>query len=371
MPRIDVEHRGPLVNLASWISLVAMIVFLSAKVATKWKMVRKLQNDDTLLILAMLTAVGHCVAVAMQIRSGLGQPEKALESHQFILYEKSAYVSQFFYVFTIYTAKTAALQFLKQLARSNESERPNLKRIAVQGSTVFIFAWLVIALLCISFQCTVPDPWDQASGRCFNQFAFWTTNGIIDIIMQLLIALAPIYLLFNLQLSRAKKRLAMLSFTPNITTIPFAVLRLVYLSKVYHSNDTTIDAVDVALVTVLHTNYCIIASCVTFLKPLIDALSIGLMTNEIRVPERLTESSKDKSRINPFAILGGEKRFTKRSAHGWTRYPGSSDYTSTVTGGKDNDLELQNLERFGSRERMVINQTKTTEVCSDPKSPRQ
>ena len=54
MPRIDAEHRGPLVNLAAWISLVAMIVFLSAKVATKWRMVRKLQNDDILLLLAMV-----------------------------------------------------------------------------------------------------------------------------------------------------------------------------------------------------------------------------------------------------------------------------------------------------------------------------
>ena len=75
--------------------------------------------------------------------------------------------------------------------------------------------------------------------------------------------------------------------------------------------------------------------------------------------------------MNPFAILGEEKHYKKRSAYGWTRSPGSSDYTSTVTGGKDNDLELQNLERFGSRERMVINQTKTTEVHSDPKSPGQ
>lgn len=55
MPRIDADHRGPLVNLAAWISLVAMIVFLSAKVATKWKMVRKLQNDD-ILVLAMVTS---------------------------------------------------------------------------------------------------------------------------------------------------------------------------------------------------------------------------------------------------------------------------------------------------------------------------
>ena len=93
------------------------------------------------------------------------------------------------------------------------------------------------------------------------------------------------------------------------------------------------------------------------------------MTNDIRVPVRSEESVGDKLKINPFAILGGGKHFQTRNAYGWTRFPHSTDYTSTVTSGKDIDLELQNLERYGSQEKMVINQTKTTVVSSDPKPP--
>lgn len=145
------------------------------------------------------------------------------------------------------------------------------------------------------------------------------------------------------------------------------MLRLVYLNNVIHSPDTTIKAVNVALVTVIHTNYCIIASCLPFLKPLIDSLAIGLLTNDIRVPVRSEDSIKDKSKMNPFAILSGGKRFHTRNAYGWTRFPASSDYTSTVTSGKENNIELANLEKYGSQERMVINQTKTTVVSSDPK----
>ena len=137
--------------------------------------------------------------------------------------------------------------------------------------------------------------------------------------------------------------------------------------RVYHSSDTSIDSVNVALVTAIHTNYCIVAGCVPFLKPLIDSLAIGLMTNDIRVPVRSETSIKDRSKINPFAILSGGKHFQTRNAYGWTRSPGSSDYTSTVTGGKHNDLELQNLDRYGSQERMIINQTKTTQVYSNPR----
>ena len=49
------------------------------------------------------------------------------------------------------------------------------------------------------------------------QLAFWITNGVIDILTQSLIGLAPIYLLFNLQISVAHKRLAMVAFMPNMT----------------------------------------------------------------------------------------------------------------------------------------------------------
>lgn len=50
-----------------------------------------------------------------------------------------------------------------------------------------------------------------------NQTAFWSANAAIDVISTLAIGLMPIYLLFNLQLPKQNKRLAMLSFTPNLT----------------------------------------------------------------------------------------------------------------------------------------------------------
>ena len=88
------------------------------------------------------------------------------------------------------------------------------------------------------------------------------------------------------------------------------------------------------------------------------------MTNDIRVPVKVEESGKNKSKINPFAIPSAGQLLQTRNAHGWMRFPDSSDYTTTVTGGKETDLELQTVERSGSQERMVINQTKITVVSS-------
>ena len=54
MPRLDAEHRGPLINIAAWFLLVTMILFMASKLVTKWRMVRRLQNDDYLLVTAMV-----------------------------------------------------------------------------------------------------------------------------------------------------------------------------------------------------------------------------------------------------------------------------------------------------------------------------
>ena len=128
----------------------------------------------------------------------------------------------------------AALQFLIILARPNE---PNLRRAAVKGTLGFVILWLVTAVVCIAFQCKVPTPWNEASGQCFNQvrtvpalttvasgreaerkqLAFWSANAAVDLTSTLMIGLMPIYLLYNLQLPKENKRLAMLSFTPNLT----------------------------------------------------------------------------------------------------------------------------------------------------------
>ena len=51
----------------------------------------------------------------------------------------------------------------------------------------------------------------------WKQSAFWSVNAVVDIASTLMIGLMPIYLLYNLQLPRENKRLAMLSFTPNLT----------------------------------------------------------------------------------------------------------------------------------------------------------
>ena len=162
-------------------------------------------------------------------------------------------------------------------------------------------------------------------------------------------------------------------------TIPLTVLRLIYLIRALRSSDFTKSSFNPELITVIHTNYSIIASCLPFLKPFLDSLAIGLMTNDIRIPINDDPTAKTKAAgagtvkdgnkmINPFAILTGGSRYAKRTTgygSGWTR---SIVHTGKGAGSAEPEHELRDLERYGSRERMVINQTRTAEVTSEPRS---
>ena len=56
MTQVDSIHRGPLINIATWITLVAMIIFSFSKVVTKWALIRRLQGDDIFMIIATVSS---------------------------------------------------------------------------------------------------------------------------------------------------------------------------------------------------------------------------------------------------------------------------------------------------------------------------
>ena len=52
MTRPGADNRGPLLNIGSWFTIVAMLLFSSVKIYTKWSVMGKLQYDDLFVIVA-------------------------------------------------------------------------------------------------------------------------------------------------------------------------------------------------------------------------------------------------------------------------------------------------------------------------------
>lgn len=54
--RITADDRGPLVNLANWVTLVVACLATLTKIATKLRKIRRLQGDDYIMLAAMVSS---------------------------------------------------------------------------------------------------------------------------------------------------------------------------------------------------------------------------------------------------------------------------------------------------------------------------
>ena len=75
MTEIDSKHRGPIINVATWITLASMIIFSICKIATKWTLAKRLHGDDLFIIIATVshetwTKPGYCITNAPTVLRG-------------------------------------------------------------------------------------------------------------------------------------------------------------------------------------------------------------------------------------------------------------------------------------------------------------
>lgn len=114
------DNRGPLINLATWLTLVVMCLATFTKIGSKLRKIGRLQGDDFLMFAAMVpmitqsftckkftctkklmlmnsililkkkqvVAIGQTIAIANQVADGLGRHINSLTPSQIDRYQK-------------------------------------------------------------------------------------------------------------------------------------------------------------------------------------------------------------------------------------------------------------------------------------------
>ncbi|MCJ1325811.1 hypothetical protein MMC10_002474 [Thelotrema lepadinum] len=345
---ITADNRGPLVNIATWITLVAMVLMALTKIATKWVMIGRFQADDGLMFVAMLAGVAQSLAANQQVINGLGQHRSTLTPIQFGNYEKATYAARALYIVTTNLAKLAVLYLLASFTRTK------LRRRTVKGAFYFTALWTVVALIVVLLQCTPPNTWDTG-GKCIDLLAFWIVYAVVDVMEQVAIGFFPIFLLWELHTSKSKKFVAMGAFTPNLLTIPLIVARMVLLFGNLQNpdSDLTYNTFNTAIIMEIHTMLSIVVACFPFTKPLMDSLSTGLLTSDLR---SATARSAARSRYPRFGLSSiRSPKIVSDAKREWFG-PSVSGNFSTLDSGEHELTETSHPKD------MVINRTITTTV---------
>ncbi|TGO08760.1 hypothetical protein BTUL_0193g00120 [Botrytis tulipae] len=363
MAVVTADNHGPLLNVAMWIVLVPMVIIASTKIYTKYDTLRKIQIDDYLGLIAMLSSVGQCICTSEQIAYGLGQKQDTILQSELNRFYIAQYAGNIMYISAIFLTKLSSLYFFVCLTIEGSD-----KRRWIHKSILWIGTWSLISIVVIALQCQLPDPWVFEPGKCINvvrylqvskfciltsvtvpQRVFWTVNAVVDSLTQVFIGLLPVYILNALKMEDSKKRLTILLFSPNLLTLPILILRIIYLYNTIDSTNYTWDSLNLALMTNLHPSFTIILSCVPFSKSIIDSLIVA--------PHIITDTTTG---VLSTDRLKGAGRRNKSYIRGTSHFlSGGATRTTTivtVTGSEAQELN-EYISRAESQERMISGST--------------
>jgi hypothetical protein len=144
----------------------------------------------------------------------------------------------------------------------------------------------------------------------------------------------------------------------------------------FTATNPTWNAFNLILVSCLHANFAIILGTIPFSKPIIDALSIGVITNDIGYSlrwDRVTagvSSNKSGSKSN-----SGGKSYNpnSRAMHGWRKTSGGGTHSSSVVVGsnanedEEGGMRMDDLKesgRQGDGAALRIREVRTTIIES-------
>ncbi|MCJ1373577.1 hypothetical protein MMC20_004805 [Loxospora ochrophaea] len=270
------DDHGPLVAIATWFLMVAMIMAVFIRVAIRFVITRAPGTEDATIFVAMLVGVAQSIAVSIGIQYGLGQRQQNLSLTSLARVEKTQYTSDLLFILTISLAKISVLQLLERLAvvRSH-------KRIA-KITMIVVGVYTVPAFLAIALQCGTSEPWNTQSSQCIDIFSVWVYIAILDVLTELVMIALPFIMMHPVQVAKSKKAVIIIAFIFRILVIAATITRLFYLHSALSSPDVTFSIVNADISTQCVSAISIISACIPCLKPFLDGFDSGMLGISLR-----------------------------------------------------------------------------------------
>jgi hypothetical protein len=172
--------------------------------ATRIWIVRSVGWDDYTILFATLGIIIGCGLVVVQVHYGLGRHKFYLTKWQYIEFEKYSYGEWIQTFQTLMFNKLSICFFLLRIPVEKRFIRP------IQGTIIALIVSNIVLTLVWIFQCNpIARSWNkQTPGTCFTDAQLQRiiiSQAIISIISDLMLALFPIVLLWNVQIALRTK----------------------------------------------------------------------------------------------------------------------------------------------------------------------
>ncbi|KAJ4155719.1 hypothetical protein LMH87_000953 [Akanthomyces muscarius] len=301
-----VPNRGPAVFAVTVITLVIASVFVFARMACRWFIVKKVTWGDRIMMLAWLIAFFLSFTVALGTFNGLGKYDADIDPRYLPRLRRCEYVFSILYNPALMAAKTSILIFYLRLAKNTQV----VLRYASWFTLIVVnLAGIVLTFMNI-FQCSpVHAAWMafySGPAKCIPLLTEFICASPVNIVTDLAILALPIPVLTGMRLPPRQKTILIMTFTIGIFVTIVDVIRIYYLQQAigFSSNysassedsrfgahaDFAYNASLSLMWSVVEVNVGIACACIPTLKPLVIRLLPAMLYDPNRT--RTTPGSK-------------------------------------------------------------------------------
>jgi len=336
--KVTPNDFSPVVGVINWVMMVSTVLTGLTRIGMKLVVSRELNNDDFVISFAVVFSIAQTIAVAVQVGHGIGQRQDSLSQASLQVYQKAGYSVDLLFIINLALSKISVLLLLRQIT----PVRPY--QIGALGTMVLVAAWSIISFFASAFQCGVPGSWKILDPKCFDQTAFWTFFGIMNILTEFLIIALSISVLWGVHISRKSRWTIIACFATRISIIGAVIAQLVFLRRFSGSSDKTFDGWHYDLLTVIVQNLSVITACVPFVKNFM----LGLESGMIRIDDQERRRQMSTAAYNMSSNSDKRNQYIRKPSAGAA--DGSNDSARAPhrsrSGQEDTDLELREIDRM-------------------------
>ncbi|KAH6611074.1 hypothetical protein Trco_001094 [Trichoderma cornu-damae] len=274
--RLDLNayNGGPLVGTCiAFLALTWLAVGL--RTYTRAVVIKRVQEDDWLMLVAQIIFTLSCAFVFAGIRDGMGRHNAAIVDDDAkisaLMWQSLATVT---YVINMMFIKLSIGIFLLRVSARK------VYNWIICVSLVIIAVWSLVIFFYDIFQCIpVQKQWDFRiqGGKCASPgeiIAAAYAISVMTIASDWLYALLPIPMLWSVKMTSQAKATVILILGLGIFASIATLIRIKYLSALEDTDDLLFSATQVMLWTIIEPGVAIVASSLATIRPLLRAMKI-------------------------------------------------------------------------------------------------
>lgn len=300
------DNSAPLIIVAILAAIFAVLVLAVRIFIVKWK---RHGDDDVVLGLAHIVAVGHWAAMFVALHSGLGKALNLITEHDQSVMAKAAFAGRMLLIPTLCLSKISVLLVIRHLFHY-ESRR---RLLMIDFSMLVVAAWGFAATIAISAGCS--PKYLLGNGQCSTNVGRLRGVMITEMVTEVVvIALSPLFLC-SFDIALKTKLLVVSAFSFRLPLIPLSTLYLLtqthYLQDPSTSPDT-VSAVPSLLYQEILLSYALMSATIPCLKSFVEGFTtggVGYVTdpNAGRVPTVTTNDSEGSYELRKVVAQAAEE----------------------------------------------------------------